>query len=144
MKKTLELHEHTGLSVITIVRDKLGKIVLAWAKDFGNLVIEEKPLVEMNKQSVHKWVNEDLSLSKKLPESKYISSPVAEKLLEQLKHSIPGAAPAVKSLIADFIVEQSTSVIKNLSPLKQTKKYVLKKQTKEAKRLLELQKRNSL
>ena len=74
MKKTLELHEHTGLSVMTIVRDKLGKIVFAETKDFENLVIEGKSLMEMNKQSVHKWVNENLSLSKKLPEAKYFFS----------------------------------------------------------------------
>ena len=64
MKKTLEFHEHTRLSIIAIVRDKLGKIVFAGTKDFENLVIEGKPLVEMNKQSVHKWVNESLLLSK--------------------------------------------------------------------------------
>ena len=136
MKQTLELHEHTGLSVITIVRDKLGKIVFAGRKDFENLVIEGKPLVEVNKQSVHKWVNENLSLLKKLLEAKYISPPVAEKLPEQSKHSIPGAVSAVKSLIADFVVEQGTSAIKNLSPLKQTKEPVSEK--KEAKWLLEL------
>ena len=53
MKKALEFHEHTRLSIITIVRDKLGKIVFAGTKDFENLVIEGKPLVEMNKQLVH-------------------------------------------------------------------------------------------
>ena len=131
MKKTLELHEHTGFFVMTIVRDKLGKIVFAETKDFKNLVIEGKPLMEMNKQSVHKWVNENLSLSKKLPEAKYISSPLVEKLQEQLKHSIPAAAPAVKSNVTDFVVEQGTSAIKNLLLLKQTKEPVSKKKQRK-------------
>ena len=51
MKKTLELHEHTGFFVMTVVRDKLGKIVFAETKDFENLVIEGKPLIG-NEQAI--------------------------------------------------------------------------------------------
>ena len=42
-----------------------------------------------------------------------------EKLLEQLKYSIPGSASAVKNLFANFVLDQS-SIDKTLSPVKET------------------------
>lgn len=115
MKKTMELHAYTGLSVVTIVRDKLGKIIMTGSPDFEKLLLDGNPLVEVGQQSVHKWVDENLSLPKELPEVKSVTSPIVEKLPEQLRYSIPGAAQVVKNLIADFVVEQGSSNVRQLA-----------------------------
>ena len=82
-------------------------------------MLDGKTLIKVGKQSVHNWVNENLSLSKELPKVKSVPPPVVEKLLEQLKYSIPGSAPAVKNLFANFVLDQSSSD-KTLSPVKET------------------------
>ena len=60
-----------------------------------------------------------MSLEKCLPEPKIVPSPVKEIIPAQLKHSIPGAAPAVKDLAADFVAERGSSTIKSFSLVKE-------------------------
>ena len=78
-----------------------------------------EPIVEVEKQPILKWVNDKLSLEKCLPEPKIVPSPVKEIIPAQLKHSIPGAAPAVKDLAADFVAERGSSTIKSFSLVKE-------------------------
>ena len=63
-----------------------------------------------------------MSLEKCLPEPKIVPSPVKEIIPAQLKHSIPGAAPAVKDLAADFVAERGSSTIKSFSLVKEKEK----------------------
>ena len=119
LKKTKELHAYTGLSVLTIVKDKLGKIIIAGSPDLEEKLLNGEPIVEVEKQPILKWVNDKLSLEKCLPEPKIVPSPVKEIIPAQLKHSIPGAAPAVKDLAADFVAKRGSSTIKSFSLVKE-------------------------
>ena len=48
-KKTKELHAYTGLSVLTIVKDKLGKIIIAVSPDLEEKLLNGEPIVEVEK-----------------------------------------------------------------------------------------------
>ena len=60
-----------------------------------------------------------MSLEECLPEPKIVPSPVKEIIPTQLKHSIPGTAPAVKDLVADFVVERGSGTIKSFLLVKE-------------------------
>ena len=101
-------------------------------------LLNGEPIVEVEKQPILKWVNDKLSLEKCLPEPKIVPSPVKEIIPAQLKHSIPGAAPAVKDLAADFVAERGSSTIKSFSLVKEKEKSAeqpaAKKKTKQSKK----------
>ena len=120
-KKTKEFEAYTGLSVLTIVRDKLGKITINGLPDLEKKLLSGEPIVEIEKQLILKWVNEKnkkLLLEKCLQKPKIIPLPVKEIIPAQLKHSIPSAVPAVKNLVADFVAEEGSSSIKSFSLVK--------------------------
>ena len=119
LKKTKELHSFTVLSVITIIKDKFGKITFAGSPDFEESFVKGEPLAAVENHQLQKYVSEELSLESSLPEPKPIPDEVAQRVPAQLKHSIPGAAPAVSSLVADFVVARGSSATRVLSPAKE-------------------------
>ena len=112
INKKKELHANTGLSVLRIVKDKLGKIRINGMPDLEKKLLSREPIVQVEKQLILKCANQKLLLEK-------CPSPVKEIIPAQLKHSIPGAVPAVKDLVADFVREQGSSSIKSFSLVKE-------------------------
>ena len=53
-KKTKELHAYTGLSVLTIVKHKLGKIIIAGSPDLEEKLLNGEPIVEVEKEPILK------------------------------------------------------------------------------------------
>ena len=89
--------------------------------DLEKKLLSGEPIVEIEKQLILKWVNEKnkkLLLEKCLQKPKIIPLPVKEIIPAQLKHSIPSAVPAVKNLVADFVAEEGSNLIKSFSLVK--------------------------